>query len=153
MQIGLTIVIFKNKTPLLQKFTHYLNEAGGLLRETGKQWYKIEPFRNAAVISYYAIFSLPGLFIIVINLAGAFYGTEAITNQLSTRIESVVGLQVADEIETIIANAHLSGGYIWTTIVSFAVILYGATGVFYHVQKSLDTIWGIKRNPERRIIS
>ncbi len=132
---------------------YYLNETKELLKETGKQWYKNNPFRNAAVISYYAIFSLPGLFIIVVNLAGNFYGTEAITNQLSSQIANVVGSQAANQIETIIANAHVSGDYIWATVISFAVILYAATGVFYHIQKSLDNIWGLRTNPDRRIKS
>lgn len=132
---------------------YYINETKELLKQTGREWYKLEPFRNAAVISYYAIFSLPGLFIIVVNLAGNFYGTEAITNQLSSRITSVVGVEVANEIELIIANAHLSGDVLWSTVISIMVLLFGATGVFYHIQKSLDDIWGLKTNPERRIKS
>lgn len=132
---------------------NYFQETKELFKETGQQWFKMGPFRNAAVISYYAIFSLPGFFIIVVNIAGSLYGTEAITNQLSSQIESVVGIQVANEMETIIAHAHLSSGFVWTTIVSLAVILFGATGVFYHIQKSLDTIWGIKTNPQKRISS
>src|SRR5699024_9870002 len=57
------------------------------------------------------------------------------------------------QIETIIANAHLSGGYVWTTVISLAVILFAATGVFYHIQKSLDDIWKLKTHPDRRITS
>ncbi len=132
---------------------YYINETKELLKETGKQWYKMGPFRNAAVISYYAIFSLPGLFIVVVNLAGVFYGTEAITHRLSSRIANLVGSQAANQIETIIVNAHLSGDYLWSTVISFVIILFAATGVFYHIQKSLDNIWGLKTNPDRRIRS
>ncbi len=131
----------------------FSKETAALFKQTGKEWYKIDPFRNAAAISYYAIFSLPGLFIIVVNLAGSFYGTEAITNQLSAQIAMFLGADVAIEIENIIANAHLSTDTFWVTVISVLVLLYGATGLFYHVQKSLDDIWGIKTNPERRVTS
>lgn len=131
----------------------FISESAAILKQTGKEWHRINPFRNAAVISYYAIFSLPGLFIIIVKLAGSFYGTEAIANQLSTQIATVIGANVADEIETIIANAHLSSNTVWATIVSIAVLVYSATGIFYHIQQSLDTIWQIRTNPDRRIKS
>jgi membrane protein len=47
---------------------------GGILKETFHHWNEREPFNNSIIIAYYAIFSLPGLLVIVINLAGYFFG-------------------------------------------------------------------------------
>ncbi len=46
-----------------------------LLVETAKRWMAADPFRESATISYYAIFSIPGLLIIIIWTAGVFFGS------------------------------------------------------------------------------
>ena len=37
-----------------------------------KNWWLKDPFRESAIIAYYSIFSLPGLFVVIITLAGFF---------------------------------------------------------------------------------
>ena len=53
-----------------------------LLKSTFQQWNERDPFSNSATIAYYTIFSLPGLLVIIINLAGYFFGEEAYANEL-----------------------------------------------------------------------
>ena len=59
-------------------FIHHLREFGVLLKQTFTQWIDREPFNNSVIIAYYTIFSLPGLLIIIINMAGYFYDKEDI---------------------------------------------------------------------------
>ena len=47
-----------------------------------------DPFRESAIIAYYAIFSLPGLFVVIITLAGIFFGREAVNEQILHRFYS-----------------------------------------------------------------
>jgi membrane protein len=37
-----------------------------------KKWWAKDPFRESAIIAYYAIFALPGLFVLIITMAGFF---------------------------------------------------------------------------------
>jgi membrane protein len=52
-------------------------------------------FRHAAALSYYTIFSLPPLLIIVITTASTLLGSAAITGQLFHQLSNLVGADSA----------------------------------------------------------
>lgn len=136
----------------MNKIIYFFKEAWSLLKETAGSWYGRSPFRDSTVISYYAIFSLPGLGVIVINLAGYFYGAEAITNEISTQVEGIIGSSTANRVESIIANAYTSEGLTFSSVVSIATLLFGATGVFYQIQQTLNNLWEVKPKPNQMIL-
>lgn len=123
-----------------------------LLKEAFKGFNEREPFNNSIIIAYYTIFSLPGLLVIMINIAGYFFGTEAITSQLSGQIGSVVGGETAKQIETMVATASKTDGNVLSTILSVATLLFGATGVFYQLQQILNKIWGVRPAPKQKLL-
>lgn len=116
------------------------------------QWLDREPFRNTAVIAFYTIFSLPGLLVIIINLAGYFYGEEAITRRISSEVEGMIGGNTAKDIEAIIANASVHQDFTFASLVGVGTLIFGATGVFYQLQQTLNLIWEVKPEPKRKII-
>ncbi|HMK03167.1 MAG TPA: hypothetical protein VK489_03210, partial [Ferruginibacter sp.] len=61
-------------------------ETAQLLKTAFKEWKEKDPFRESAVIAYYAIFSLPGLLVVIISLAGYFFGREAVDTRLAAEI-------------------------------------------------------------------
>ena len=116
----------------------------GLLKETFKQWNSRDPFTNSTVIAYYTIFSLPGLLVIVINIAGYFYDKKEVTKHITTQIQNVVGGDTAADMEEIINNASETKGTVISSILGVATLLFGATGVFYQLQQMLNKIWDVK---------
>lgn len=123
-----------------------------LFRDTFNRWLEREPFRSSAVIAFYTIFSLPGLLVIIINLAGYFYGEEAITRRISSEIEGMIGGTTAKDIEGIIANASVNQDFTFASLVGIATLIFGATGVFYQLQQTLNLIWEVKPQPKRKIL-
>jgi membrane protein len=123
-----------------------------LLRETFASWWSRDPFNISVVIAYYTIFSLPGLLVIIINLAGVAFGTEAVTHQISGQISSMVGADAASDIEQIIATAGKNKDSIVATVLSVATLLFGATGVFYQLQQALNQMWNVEPKPKGRIL-
>ena len=119
-----------------------------LVRTTFTQWNRNDPFSNSIVIAYYTIFSLPGLLVIIINMAGYFLGDEAVTNQLSVQISGVVGGDTAKSVEEMIANASVNRGATLSTILAVATLIFGATGVFYQLRQILNKMWNVL--PDRR---
>jgi membrane protein len=109
-----------------------------------KEWWEKDPFRESAVIAYYAIFALPGLLVVIITVAGYFFGQEAVNGQIAGQITSTMGADTAKQIQDIIARATESKNSLWATIIGAITILLGATGVFVEFQKSLNTIWKVK---------
>ncbi|HEX8060992.1 MAG TPA: YihY/virulence factor BrkB family protein, partial [Cyclobacteriaceae bacterium] len=89
---------------------------------------------------------------IVINLAGYFFGREAVTNQISTQIGSLVGSDAGHDIQNIVLKASEAKGTVLSTILSIATLLFGATGVFYQVQQILNKIWEVKPKPKEKVM-
>ncbi len=122
-----------------------------LTKETYKNWNEDEPFRLSAIVAYYAIFSLPALMIIIISVAGIIFGEKAVQGEVSAQIGGMIGKDAASSVETMIANSHAEGNTIIATIIGIATLLFGATGVFYHLQISLNHIWNVKPAPDQGI--
>lgn len=123
-----------------------IKEAGTLITKTYKNWIANDPFQLSAAVSYYALFSFPALLIIIIQTAGLFYDRSEIKNKILLEIGSVLGKDSADSIQTIIKNAVVEDQTTFAFIVGIATLLYGATGLFIALQKSLNTIWEVPHN-------
>jgi membrane protein len=124
--------------------------AKGILKKVFQRWGEEEPFRLAAVVSYYAIFSLPGLLVVILNIAGMIFGEKAVRGQLKSSIEGTVGPNAAESIQEMLANAQTSGDNTLMTIVSIGILIFAATGVFYHLKLSLNEIWNVRAKPEAK---
>jgi len=114
-----------------------------------KEWYEKDPFKESAVIAYYAIFSLPGMLVVILTVAGYFFGRDAINGQISAQISQTMGADTADQIQDMIVKASASKNSIWASILGVITIILGATGVFAQFQKSLNTIWEVKADESK----
>jgi membrane protein len=115
-----------------------------ILKKTASAWYAADPFREAAIVSYYAIFSIPALLVIIIAAAGFFFGKEAVSGHVSQQISSAIGADAAKQVEEIIANASEAKATVLASVIGFVTLILGATGVFEQLQKSLDIIWEVE---------
>lgn len=115
-----------------------------LLKVAFKKWWAKDPFKESAVIAYYAIFSMPGLLMVIITIAGYFFSAEAINDRLASKVSSTLGADTAVQVQEIVEFAGKSKKSVWATIIGVITILVGATGVFAQFQKSLNIIWGVK---------
>lgn len=129
-----------------------IKTTGGLFKETTVRWWSRDPFRNSTVISYYTIFSLPGLLVIIVNLAGYFFGKDAVTEKLTGEIQGVIGPEAAGDVANILARAWEAEGFTAASIVGIATLIFGATGVFYQLQQTLDIVWEVKPEPKRKFL-
>jgi membrane protein len=122
-----------------------------ILKKTYKKWMDRDPFRESAIIAYYSIFSLPGLFVVIITLAGWFYGQEAVNNQVNNQLSSALGEDTAGQIQKIIQQqeSQTKKTSVWGAAVGIATLLLGATGVFAQFQKSLNNIWEVKADASK----
>lgn len=117
---------------------------GKLIKQTFLKWKEREPFNNSILISYYTIFSLPGLLVIIINIGGYFYDEKQLTTQLTAQIQDTIGGDTAEAIESIIEKASESKETVLSSILGIATLLFGATGVFYQIQQMFNKIWEVK---------
>ena len=130
----------------------FLREVWTVFKKTASSFGDIDPFNKSIVIAYYTIFSLPGLLVIIINIAGYFFGHEAVTGQISSQIGGVIGGNTASDIQKIVAQASATDGTTLSTILSVATLIFGATGVFYNLQQIFNAIWEVKPKPKGKFV-
>jgi membrane protein len=100
-----------------------------------------------AALSYYTVFSLAPLLLIVVSVAGLVFGEDAVRGALFVQLQGLMGEDAARAVQGLLASVNKpSHGIIGTTI-GIAVLLFGATTVFGELQDSLDRIW---RAPARK---
>ena len=126
-----------------------LKDIPSLVKESFKEWMDDEPFDLSAIVAYYSIFSLPALLIIIITIAGAAFGQEAVQGKIAEQIGSMMGKEAGTAIQTMIAEASKKQNSTIATIIGIATLLFGATGVFSALQKSLNKIWEVKPDPKK----
>ncbi|MCF4101710.1 YihY/virulence factor BrkB family protein [Gillisia sp. M10.2A] len=114
-----------------------------LLKQSYFSWSKNDPFAQSAIIAYYTLFSLPSLLIIVVSIAGYFFGVEAVQGRITNQIQEFIGREAAMAIEDMIGNAALHSNSTLTVVFGGAMLLFGATGVFFQLKKAMNNIWNV----------
>ncbi len=106
----------------------------------------------SASLSYYTIFSIGPILIIIISLAGIFFGREAVQGRIYWQIKGLVGSSAALQIQEIIQNIEKSQLSASGALVGVVVLLVGATGVFTEIQDSINYIWSIRAKPKKGLL-
>jgi membrane protein len=114
-----------------------------VLKDTVSAWVDDFAPSMGAAISYYTMFSLAPLLVLVIAIAGLVFGAEAVQGQISTQLSSLMGQDTAEAVEGMVESASLTGNGWWATAVSIVILLVGATSVFAELQSALDRIWHV----------
>jgi len=124
-----------------------------ILGSASRRWWKKDPFKQSAVIAYYAIFAMPGLLLMVIAIGTLFLKRDVITGQLYTQISSIMGVETARQVQDMIISVSQTNKSLPATIIGLITVLLGATGVFVELQKALNVIWEVKAKPRRAILT
>jgi membrane protein len=125
-------------------------EMWSLFKQAVRAWSDDYAPSMGAAISYYMLFSIAPLFLIVIAVAGWFFGDEAARGELTAALQGLMGEEGAKAVEEMIGNASKPKGGMLATVIGVAVLILGATTVFGELQNSLDRIW---RAPAREKVS
>ncbi len=120
-----------------QAFTEFLND---------------HALKFSASLSYYTLFSLGPVLLIIISLAGIFFGKDAVEGKIYGQIQGLVGSGVALQIQDIIGSIEESRVGHRGAIVGLVFLFVGATGVFTEMQDSINYIWSIRTKPTRGFI-
>lgn len=119
-----------------------------LLKKTYFNWTKNDPFAESAIIAYYTIFSLPSLLIIIVSIAGSFFGRKAVQGRLNDQISEFIGPDAAKAVENMVTSAAITENSTWAIIFGIAMLLFGATGVFFRLKISMNKIWNVATKKE-----
>lgn len=116
-----------------------------ILKTTFKEWNNSPASRDSAGLAYYAMFSLPGLLIIIIWIAGLFLGDDNVRQELLTKMSEVIGKDSTENFTEMITNALADGKNFWMKTVGVLALIFGATTLFFNLQQSLNRVWGVRQ--------
>jgi membrane protein len=126
-----------------------IRSAFSLLKHTAYAFDDDNAFKLSASLSYYTIFALAPLLIIMISLSGFFFGRDAVQGKIYEQLNGVIGADAALQIQQIITNAQQSHATAAGTILGIIILFIGATGVFTEIQGSINFIWSVKAKPKK----
>lgn len=119
-----------------------------LSKKSYTSWNGNDPWARSAIIAYYTLFSLPSLLIIIVSIAGYFFGREAVQGRITGQIAEFIGKDSADIVENMISNAALSNNSTMAVVFGVFMLVFGATGVFFQLKKAMNNIWNVAEKKE-----
>ena len=127
----------------------YLKRTGKILMATLNGFLDDRGLKLSAALAYYTVFALAPLLMLVISLIGAFWGKDAIQNNIYPQIKSYVGSSAALQIQEMIKSVSLSGKTGVAIVTSIVTLIVGATSIFLEIQDSINLIWRVKAKPKK----
>ncbi len=126
-------------------------EGWGILKYTFQEFSKDECPRKAAALSYYTIFSLPPLLVLIIITAGLVLDPHEVAGWIQGQVGSLIGTDAASQIQTMVerAQSRVEGGFSLGLILGIGGLLFGATGTFAELQLSLNQVWEVQPDPTK----
>ena len=113
-----------------------------LVKEAGAAWVADYAPSMGAALSYYSVFSMAPLLLIVISIAGLVFGQDAVRGEVFGQLRGLLGNEASKAIEAVLVSiSDKPAEGIASTLIGLAVLLVGATSVFGELQDALDRIW------------
>lgn len=116
-----------------------------VLKASFNSWINHRGASKGAALAFYTLFSLTPILILVIAVAGYFFGAEAAQGQIIHQIQSLVGRNGAVAIQSLLAAARDPASGLLATLVAMSLLFIGASSVFTELKGSLDELWGVQK--------
>ncbi|MEO6017347.1 MAG: YhjD/YihY/BrkB family envelope integrity protein, partial [Polaromonas sp.] len=121
------------------QFKHFFQ----LVKKSVTAWIDDYAPSMGAAISYYTVFSIAPLLLIVIAVAGFVWGREAVQGEIVNQLSGLIGNEGATGIQALIESANKPAKGLVATVISVGVLVVGATTVFAELQSALDRVWDV----------
>ncbi|MDB5251013.1 MAG: ribonuclease [Flaviaesturariibacter sp.] len=126
-----------------------VKKVGRLFSHTAQGFITDNCFKLSAALSYYTVFALGPLLIIIISLAGIFFQKDRVQVKVYGEMYKLLGKDAAEQVQAIIANIQHSGTTTAGAVIGTIILIIGATGVFTEMQDSINYIWSVKAKPKK----
>ncbi len=120
-----------------------LRQFWNIAKQSVMAWIDDGASSMGAAIAFYTVFSIAPLLVIVIAVAGAVWGREAVQGEIVGQIADVIGRDAAITVQGLLQSAAVSGNSLMATVLGVGALLIGATRAFAELQTALDKIWRV----------
>jgi membrane protein len=122
----------------------------GIIRTAFGDFFEDQCPRMAAALSYYTVFSLPPLLILMLLLLGLVMSGADVHRLLEGQVGGLLGPAGTDQIREMLQHAQqpdMNRGV--AALVGAGALLFGAGGAFIELQNALNRVWEVAPDPER----
>lgn len=104
----------------------------------------------AGALSFYTLFSLPPLLVLIIMMTAPFVDPVEAMAQFQGEIRTFLGPAGAAQVETLLEHVRRPGeGNPIAAALGILAFLFGATAAFAQLQNALNTAWRVGPDPKR----
>lgn len=123
-----------------------------LLIKSGKGWSDDKVTVWSAALSYYTVFSLAPLVLIIVSIAGLVLGRQAVQGELMGQLSGILGESGSSFVQKTVEHSANTSANIISAVISVVTLILGATGVFGQLKQTLNVIWGIETKKSNGIL-
>ena len=117
-----------------------------VVKEAATNWSGHKDARQGAALAYYSVFSLGPIIVIVIAVAGLFFGHDAVTAQVMSSIAEMLGETGAKAVEAMLAGSSRPAAGILATFLGIGALLFAAIGVVVQLKDALNVVWEVEES-------
>ena len=113
-----------------------------MLKQTASKWSDHHATRLGASVAFYTLLSFAPLLVLLAAIAAlVLHDKNAAQNGLIDQAKQMMGGGGGDAVKSLLASAQKPSSGVFASIVSFLVLLFGASGVFTELHDALNLIW------------
>jgi membrane protein len=120
-----------------------------IVKATVKEFLDDDAPRMAAALSYYTVFALPAILILLLLVVGFFMDPADVEERVLGQVEEVLGDEGAQQMQSMVEQSADFGGGPIAVILSLLALVFGATGAFFQLQAMLNKAWAVAPDPDR----
>jgi membrane protein len=114
----------------MRLYNNTLNFYMQVLKKTIVEFFGNDMPMHAAALSYYMVFSLPSMLLVIFWTSARFYDEVAVRESIFAKIGSLVGHKGAGQIMATLGKLSVEQPTFWATALGFGILLFFATSVF-----------------------
>jgi membrane protein len=120
-----------------------------LLHRASVDWHNDKAQRLSAALSFYTIFSLAPMLVLLVLLTGFILGRQEAQEFLIGKMDQMVGRESVDVVTGLLANMRKPVPSIIAGAFGLLALFWGASTVFGCLADSLNSIWAVRRDGGR----
>jgi membrane protein len=115
-----------------------------LLKDAALGWSNHSIARLGAALSFYTVFALSPLFLIVVFIGSLWFQQEVVQRELFLQLSNLVGTRGAEAVHLALTASMPKDEGVLASSIAIATLLVTSTGLFIELQTGLNVIWGVK---------
>jgi membrane protein len=114
-----------------------------LFTESFSRWNDDNAQRLGAALAFYTVLSMSPLVIFVIAIVSLVFSRSSAQGLLLAQVQSLVGTSGRDAVALMLANGQHHATGLFSSLLGFVTLIFGASGVFGELRAALNKIWRV----------